>query len=187
MPIEGPIYALDLATRTGWAFGPAGVPPASGSVVLKKTSEHRAVAFSNLIAFLNEAFTQERPSLVVKESMFTLQANATANGGSEVNIRMHAGLHAIVEGMCGRFGINWEEVGATTHRKHFTGRGVWADREEGKRETVIRAHLLGLMPKDNVDDNRADAISVHDWACATYCGRAAFALTQQTQPRKRHV
>lgn len=169
--MPGAVFALDLAVNTGWAHGAPGSVPASGAVRLKKPGEGREVAFSNLIAFLNVRFSGDKPALVVKESMLPLEA-FRAIGNAESTVRMHGGLHAIVEGMCVRFGIDWREASDSTIRKHFLGKGRLGDREATKRAVVERCHVMRLMPREVDDDNRADALATHDWGCATFCNRS---------------
>src|SRR2546422_3166863 len=48
------------------------------------------------------------PALLAKEKMLPLEAFRQI-GNAESTVRLHAGLHAIVEGMCGRYGIPWRE------------------------------------------------------------------------------
>lgn len=172
----GLVYALDLGVRSGFAYGKPGETPRAGAVVLKPKGEHRAVAFSNLIATLGEQWSADRPELVVKERWWGLGASGE-RGNSQDVVYMHVGLHAIVEGMCGRFGIAWREAADSTIRKHFIGRGRMGSRDETKEAVKQRCRVLGLMPKDPAaplydDDNIADALAVHDWACATYAKRS---------------
>lgn len=170
--ITGLIYSLDLGVVSGFAKGRPGDAPASGSVRLKKPKEGIEVAFSNLIAFLQEEFAQELPAFLVKERIMSLEAFKQLGMGQDV-VYAHAGYHGIIEGMCGRYGIAWEDVPDSTARKHFIGKGRMGDRDATKAAVVDRCHVLHLMPRDCRDDNRADALCIHDWACATYGGRAA--------------
>lgn len=172
MSISGPIWGLDLAVRTGVAIAAPGEPVQSRSIDLKKSNDHRAVAFTTLQKFLNQEFRARRPALIVKESMFALGA-FQAKGSGEAVVRMHAGLHAIVEAMCGWFEVPWRDVADSTVRKHFIGAARTGSRETTKAAVVARCHLLNLLPHDCTDDNRADAIAVHDWACATFASKSA--------------
>jgi len=185
------IFALDLATKSGFAYGLPGAVPRSGSVILKKPNEGRAVAFANLIAFLAAEWTIARPALVVKEAALALEAFKTL-GMSEANVRLQYGLHSIVEGMAVRFkvpiGLNPATGNDPTDsvvRKHFIGTGRVGTRDETKAAVVTRCQLLGLMPRDSHDDNRGDAIATWDWACAHLARRpaTAFAFFGQQQPR----
>lgn len=172
--MQGAVFALDLAVNTGWAFGPAGEVPLSGAVRLKKPDEARDVSFANLVAFLADRFGDYHPALVVKEQMMALEAFRSI-GNAEATVRMHAGLHAIVEAMCVRFGIPWRDVSDSTVRKHFLGKGRLGDRATTKAAVVERCHVLRLMPRACTDDNRGDALAVHDWACATLFRRSVSA------------
>jgi hypothetical protein len=175
MRITGKLLALDLGVSTGFARGCVGDErPASGAVRLKKAGETMDVAFGNLIAFLAEEFT-EPPQALVKERMLALQAFVKL-GNAEATVRAHAGYHAIVEGMCVRYGVPWIDVSDSTVRKHFVGRSKFGDRHLTKAAVVERCWLLGLMPRDCNDDNRADSIACFDWAMATFAGRIPSTL-----------
>lgn len=165
--IRGPILTFDPATRVGWACGRAGEHPQSGVVTLKKTGDPRGIAFDNLISWLQSKISDERPELIVKEAPMPLQAFRQV-GSSEDNVRLQFGLHAILEAMAQRFGVNIEDVSASTVRKHFIGHAHMYGRAETKRAVVQRCHMLGLMPRECADDNIADALAIHDWACAVY-------------------
>lgn len=161
--LGGPIFALDLATRTGFAVGPAGSVPESGSVRLKRPGEPRGIALGNLIAFLDERWRKERPGVVVIEAPLPLQGFA-ALGNAEATVRMTYGLSGVVEAMCARYGIPFEEVRDSTARKHLTGSGRFGDRETTKRAVLGRCIALGYLPKNCTDDNRSDACCVFAWA-----------------------
>jgi len=180
--VTGLIYCLDLGITTGFATGKPGDAPVSGTVRLKQKGETIDVAFANLIAFLCQEFETERPALVVKEKMLALQA-FMAMGNAESTVRAHAGYHAIVDGICVRFNIPWDDVADSTARKHFIGVARLGERQDTKSAVVARCHQLRLMPPDCHDDNRADALATHDWACANFGSRSAsisnFQLFQQ--------
>jgi hypothetical protein len=170
--VTGSIFTLDLGVTSGFAKGRPGDVPVSGTVRLKKPSETIDVAYANLIAFLCQQFEADRPVLLVKEKMLALQAFATI-GNAEKTVRAHAAYHGIVEGVCVRYGIEWDDVADSTARKHFLGRAHMGSREDTKAAVVERCQLLGLIPKDCREDNRADACCIHDWACANFGSRSA--------------
>lgn len=167
------ITALDIGTRMGFACGKAGhgTIPRSGAVILKAKGEHPSAAGSNLIAWLQTQWATERPGLLVKEAQLPLQAYKNL-GNAAHTVMMTAGLHAIVEAMCVRFGVRFESVADSTIRKHFIGKSRLGDRASTKAAVVQRAHTLKLMPTDCRDDNRADALATWDYAAATF-GRAS--------------
>lgn len=172
MGLSGPIFALDLAARCGFAVGVAGSKPRAGTMVLKQPGDPRAVAFGNLIAWLNSEWSRERPALVMTEAPLPLQAFRTL-GNAAATVRVTHGLHAIVEGMCVRFGIEHEEVADSMIRRHFIGRRNMGERAKTKAAVIQRCHVLGYMPKDCRDDNRADAIALWDYATALHGSRSA--------------
>lgn len=186
--VTGLIFCLDLGVASGFAKGRPGDAPVSGTVRLKQKGESIDVAFANLVAFLCQEFEQNRPALVIKEQMLALQA-FMAMGNAESTVRAHAGYHAIVEGLCVRFNIPWDDVADSTARKHFIGVGRTGDRDETKRAVVARCHALKLMPADCHDDNRGDALAIHDWACANFGSRSASIQNYQLfgQGEKRHA
>lgn len=172
MTITGPVYALDLAVKTGVAWGMPGSRPQSCAVTLKKSGDHQAVAFAKLLDVLVGHFEQSRPGLVVKEQMWSRQASIENNNSPDVE-HMHAGLHAIVLAVCGRYGVPWTEAAPATVRKHFCGKGRFGDRRSAKAAVLARCKLLGFIEGRCTDDNIADAVATWHWAGATYCGRAA--------------
>lgn len=174
MPVEGPIFSLDIGQRCGFATAVAGAVPRSGAVLLKKPDQSRSIAFGNIIAWLCEEWEAERPGLVAKEAPLALQAFSKL-GNAEATVRMTFGFHGLVEGLCQRFGIRCVEEHNQTIRKHFLGVARLGDRKATKNAVIKRCHLLKLMPSDCRDEDRADAISVHDWASANY-GRRSVSI-----------
>ena len=164
------IFALDLATNTGFAVGAPGTRPRTGTIRLKRPDEPQDVAFGNLIYWLNEEWTRDRPQLVVKEAPFSLQAFKERTN-SQSGVELAYGLHAIVRGMCSRFGVRCEQAHPATIRKHFIGTAKLGDRAATKAAVIQRCRLLKLVPADCNDDNRCDAAATHDYACAVLCRR----------------
>jgi hypothetical protein len=180
--ISGPILALDLGLRTGYAFGIPGSAPLVRAFELgKKGDPHRSIA-SSLMRHLRGWFNGPSPSLVTFASPPTIPWHAAAHSREET-ARLQYGLPMIVMGVCDEFGVAIEEVAESTARKHFTGRGNFGGREATKRAVISQAIVLGMLPRGCVDDNQADACCLWDWACATHGGRAisisSFALFDQ--------
>jgi hypothetical protein len=171
MTLAGPILALDLANKTGFAIGEPFSVPRSGMVTLKRSDEARARAMGNLIAWLQEQWKGAKPALVVREAPFPLEAFRKRHN-SQAAAELAYGLHGVLEGMCDRFNVRLESVHPATARKHFIGRANAGERSTTKATVVARCHVLRLMPKDCFDDNRADALAVWDWACATFGQRS---------------
>jgi hypothetical protein len=164
------ILALDIATRCGFAIGPARAIPRSGTVVLKRPGEQRDVAFFNFGFWLRDRLGDAKPALIVTEAPFHLGAFAK-RGNSEDAVMLTYGLHAVLGEVAYGFRIPVHAVAASTVRKHFIGSGRMGDRKATKAAVIGRARLLGLIPKDCADDNRADACAIHDWAASTLGGK----------------
>ena len=171
---------LDLATNTGFAIGPAGQIPRSGTVRLKKREDEQSRAARNLGCFLRDTFALERPDILVYEAALPAAAMLGMGNASET-ADMAWQLVGVVEAICGCYGVRTIAANVQTVRKHFTGRARWGDRSSAKHAVIDRCHLLGYFPRNCRDDNRADACALFDWAAATYAPKSArpFALFGQ--------
>lgn len=129
----------------------------------------------NLMAWLQREWKDHRPELVVREAPFPLEAFKRTRNSQE-GVEMAYGLHGVLEGICDRYGVRLEKVYAATVRKHFIGRAHAKGRDRTKDMVVNRCWVLGLMPREVYDTDRADALAVFDWAAATYGQRAADKL-----------
>ena len=170
--IVGPIFAIDLGVRTGFAVGAPGTArPDSGAVILKRKDEPARTAAGNLIAFLHERFSARCPSMFVMASPPTIPWHAAAHSREET-AWMQYGLPMICLGMCDRFGIPSGTIAESTVRKHFIGVGRTGNREATKLTVISRCVVLGLLPRGSDDDDQADSIALWDWACSTYGRRS---------------
>lgn len=163
------LWALDVGSLCGFAFGDCtpGAFPTSGSWRLKGPADHPAVAGSNLLYMLNEHWGAEKPWLVVKEA--PIEAAAQLNmGNASHTVGVTNGLHAIVEAMCVRHRVPFDNVHASTIRKHFIGVGTMGNRERTKAEVVKRCRLLKFVPPECADEDRCDACATFDYAAAAY-------------------
>lgn len=191
--VTGPVAAIDLGRRCGYAKGAPGARPFSCSVDLRQRPAINR--FGNFIEFLQRDWTGSgdgdwegkgiMPELVGAATPMPMSAMRPIKGddgedkfrNSEATNLMRYGLYAILLGMCDRYGIRFEETNDSTVRKHFCGIGRAGSRDETKKMVIARCHLLDLMPRDRFDDNRADALAMHDWLCAMH-GRRSTATQQ---------
>jgi hypothetical protein len=193
------ILALDPGTRTGWCRGAPGEKPQSGSVVLRQPKEDLSILCHNIGAFFRDICRDREPDLVVWEAPMTPEAwfqlcqriGRPQNGPS---LTIQNGLSMILHAECGRKAIQGVEVARQSVMKHFTGRSSWSSgpgagdgRENGKKQVIARAKLLGILPVDSKDDDRADAIANHDYASALYGRKHAADLVLFDEGRLRHA
>ena len=158
------IMAIDPATVLGYAIGEAGSIPRSGSVRLKKPGQERDVAAFNALCFLRDTWVLETPDLVSVECFMNPAAQKSADA-----IILQIEVYGVIVAMCRAYGIRYVAVQRMTVVKHFLGEQRRQDRAALKAKIIARAILLGYMPKDTHDDNRADACAIFDHAAATFC------------------
>lgn len=161
------IVSLDLGSSTGYAIGAPGSVPSSGSLRLKSPSDDPGVAFGRLLTFLDGTFRKTRPALVAIERPMHLGGTARA-GNSERAVVLAYGLFAVAQAVCHMWTVPVVAEYPATVRKHFLGVGAPRRRKDAKAAVLRRARLLGLIPRDCEDEDRADAAAIFDWAAATH-------------------
>ncbi len=139
------ILALDLATRTGWAFGDENRLQGSGS---HRFTGKAPQLLSELHRWASALIGDELPDLVAFESPFTRGA------GSKLLHRMGG----IIQMACWP-SVNVTEIPPTTIKKFITGKG-----NASKEDVVQAVRTRGHEPEN---DDEADAIAlflyVQDW------------------------
>ncbi|MCC3246707.1 hypothetical protein LG047_15510 [Methylocystis sp. WRRC1] len=156
------IMALDIATVCGFCIGRAGEIPRSGSVRLKRPCDGPEVAAFNMRAFLRDQFIFDRPDIIISEHFLNPVAQKSADA-VVLQLYCHGVMHA--EAMARNIRVHAPH--AATVRKHFIGAANMGERKATKDAVLNRAKLLGYIPGDCRDDNRADAVALFDWASAT--------------------
>lgn len=160
------LWAFDVGNQCGFACGEIDDrSPQSGSWVLRRASEHRAVGTYNLIKMLNDLWSEEKPLMVVKEAPIEVSGMMRLGNGAHGILTTHI-LHGHIETMCQAYGVPFENVPAATVRKHFVGFGN-LKRDDAKRMALERCHLVGHLPRDCRDLDRAEACAVWDYGAAT--------------------
>lgn len=173
------ILALDVATRTGWAYGPAGEPPKIGAIKLRGPDDPLTVASNNVGYFLRDRFIFGKPDLVVYEQPLDPRAKATMQdrGGRAQNsasIMLPFLNMGVIEFICHLYGVRVAPSNRQRVLKHFTGQAKFPGRnyDESRRnakEAVIKqCHVLKLVPPTCRDEDICDAVAIHDWASHTF-------------------
>lgn len=146
------LAALDLATLTGFCFGPAdtGEVPALGHVRMPSTGPDVGRFLCAWEEWLTPWVREVEPSLVVFE------APILAGQTQIATTRKLQGMAGVTEMVCHRAGIEVAEVATSQVKKALTGSG----RAE-KHQMVAAARHYGFNPQ--VPDE-ADAFGV--WLCA---------------------
>lgn len=182
------ILALDIATNTGWAYGPAGHIERSGSIRLRHVGRRNQdddpmhVAWSNIAFYLRDTWVLDKPDLLVVEAPMP-PGEQKSGPATQIAFGCLAAMHA----MAALYEIPVRYAYVQTWRKHYTGKSRHdppltfmpkrsrpdRNREWNKHVTLERAKQLRHVPIDCKDDNRADACGMHDWASHHFCRKGA--------------
>lgn len=174
------ILALDLSGNTGWARGPAGKIPNSGSVRLGKDG----YGPGQLGLWLRDHVRlYGKPDLIGIEKWMAVNAQR-----SDKNIETALRLDGAVHAMAGVYRVKTVELDVNTVRATVCGQKSGgmimtpgmsknarrdAQRQATKQMVVRTMRMLTLMPADAVyDDDRADALCLWRYCEAVY-GRTA--------------
>jgi Holliday junction resolvasome RuvABC endonuclease subunit len=149
------ILFLDLARRTGFAFGDTRMKPMSWSADLGPEGEHGlwCGALARELTKFHEEYGQ--PDLVGIERWMAVR-KGMIDKNVEPSLRLNGAAHAVVGGL---WGCRVLEPAAATIRVAVCGRAHAGDRGETKKMVVATVQMLGLLPKACHDDNRADALA----------------------------
>lgn len=160
------ILAIDPGTRTGIAIGDSRANPDSFAILLAApitgAPEDRA---ATLAARLIELIREHKPELIAIEA-FLPPHKQLAMAPAVISLMLHGAVAAI----SGLYKIPLISIAPATWRKHFLGKSP-KGRFEIKSAVIDRAHLIGYLPKDVIDSDRAEALGIWDYAAAKY-GRA---------------
>ena len=161
VPVErtepGGIFALDLSSSVGWAYGRVDdVQPLTGVWLLPRDKPHgaRFAAYENELI---DALARFQPGEVIMEAPMRLKAAATR---SEAAARHQIGLAAYTEGEW------WRHAGQPTYeadvnavRLNVLGQCRWPSRDEVKPAIVSWCRDMGW----NITDHNAGDAAVLWW------------------------
>ena len=158
------ILALDVATKTGAAYGPSDGTPTSWTWKLKTPDDTPTRAARRLGIELRDFLTASTVDLIVVEAPIAPGAITNTNANT---IRLLHGLSMVVHGIAGPYGIRCEEANVQTVRKRFLGVARPAD---PKAAVLAQCKSLCWLDSDCRDDNRADALALWSFAASQYGG-----------------
>lgn len=171
------ILFLDAAANLGWAFGPAGKPPTSGSVRVWDHREHIGIACGRLTRWLARHVGQHHTDLIGIEQPQSSAALRSGQGNAmatDAQLRFNGAIH----GFCGEHGFVADEATPGTIRKLTCGRAfpVRTSGEDTKPWVARHMVLIGFLPKDfGKDYDRSDAVAGFAYMSAIH-GRASLPL-----------
>jgi len=152
------VLALDLGTRSGWAFRGRDGQIASGTVEFK--NDRWQGGGMRLLRF-KRWLTELKQAAGALDAVFIEEVRRHAGVDAA---HAYGGFLAHITAWCEHHAIPHEAVPVGTIKRHVTGKG------NASKEAVIAAvRELGFDP---VDDNEADALAILDWALVNRIGSA---------------
>lgn len=167
------IWALDIATVTGWAIGCAGDKPKAKAVTLAPPHATSDVLFAGCLEWFSEAIdTGPTPDILALEELLP----PTARKGKTNTGMQHksAGLHGIIRALAKRAQIP-EIISASVSdiRHHFIGERN-LPREIAKPRVFAMCKQLGWAASGY---DAADALALWSYTAALINPHSALALT----------
>jgi hypothetical protein len=179
------LLAIDPATRTGWAYGPAGSKRLeTGAFLAKQRREETKVAASNIGFWLEEEMFQKRdlPEIVVAEAPMGLIAwykiceKIGRFQNTESIVIQHESAGVIFH-TCQRYKVRCEFVPRLDVLKTFTGHARHGGRELAKSAVVAQCQYEQYVPKGFDDEDICDGIATHVHGSLVFCKKALAELT----------
>jgi hypothetical protein len=172
------LLALDVATTTGWSFGPVAAdarPSLSGHIRFAREGADDAEVWKKALIWLTEQIGVLQPSVIALEAPIN---SASPAGGSNAQtlgrlIGLQAVLRAVVEI---KLPTTAKLIHVQSARKLFIGKGNLPGKT-AKKLVQERCVQLGWLSGDEVQADRADAMCVWAKAVADLCPAFAANLT----------
>jgi len=146
------ILAIDLGTKTGWAFGDTTTIGRLYSGVQDfslKRGESSGMRLLNFDKWVYEMLAKYAPKVVSYEMPHHRGGHAT---------QLLLGMLGVLHVACTKAGIEYSSVHSATLKKFATGSGR-ASKEEMASAAMKKFHKEVL-----IDDNEADALHIWNWA-----------------------
>lgn len=156
--MTGCIIALDMAQKTGWAV----VDCADGRIIASGMQDFtKGRGESNGLMFLRfSKWLRDLPGICPSEVRIVAFERAHMRGGSATEICV--GMQTRAQELAAEIGAEPAPVHTATLKKALTGNG------KAGKDAMIEA-ARGMIGRDPIDDNEADAVCVGVWAWKKYC------------------
>lgn len=139
------ILALDLATKSGWAYRKGKEIKSGVESFAIKRGDSPGIRFLKFRSWLEKMVKDVEPEIIIYE-------RPHHRGGSATEVLV--GLSTRVQEVAAKNKIEYKAVHTTTLKKFFTGSG-----RASKKDMIKEAKKR--FPEQNIqDDNQADALSV---------------------------
>lgn len=138
------ILALDLGTKTGWAYGTLDAVMSGVWDLKPRRFDGGGMRFVKFKGELNDILKAGRPAAVMFEEVRNHKGTDAAH--------IYGGLLGVLTAWCEENEIPYRGVTVQAIKKFATGRG-----NAGKPDMIAAALRLGYEP---IDDNHADALAL---------------------------
>jgi hypothetical protein len=173
----GGLFALDVATTTGWAYGLPGTRPAWGHFRSGKSGAAAGEVLSLFRRWLDERCVEWRPLWIAFEAPYvprTAPARIRTAAGHiisavpaktapiDINVlRRLIAMCGLVEMVTHERGVRCREAASNVICRHFTGNGSWGGRANKKAATQKMCAVYGWP---GVSEDEADALALWVYA-----------------------
>ena len=159
------VLFLDLARRTGFAFGDSRMKPMSWSVELSEVGGDAGLQCAELARQLLK-FREEfgDPDLCGIEHWMPPR-KGLIDKNIEPSLRLNGAVHAIVGGI---WRCRVVEPYPATIRVAVCGKAHAGERADTKKMVISAVKMLGLLPGQSTDDDRADAVAGWHFVASTF-------------------
>lgn len=151
--MSGGILSLDVASKTGWAYGFAGEAPQHGVFELPSTGDNLGRYGVTFLQWLTSKLRELRPREVVFEAPILPKIT-----NLNTTRKLH-GLALMVEAACELEAVPCSEIGNSEWRRQFLGPYYPPKpcRDELKRAVIAACRNMGWNPRG---DDDADALGI---------------------------
>lgn len=157
------LLALDIATTTGWAFGPiseGSCPSASGHERLAKAGASNERCWRSTFMWINAMLREHDPDMVVIEAKIKTP-NMKGKSSPKVDERL-GGMQSVIRAVVFmRQRVTADQIPPATVRKQFLGLGN-LPKDTAKKLVHSRCRELGWIDAGNLSLDETDAMAL--WA-----------------------
>lgn len=172
------LLALDVATTTGWSFGPVATdarPSGSGHIRFGREGADDAETWKRALIWLTEQIGILNPSVVALEA--PINSASPAGGSNAQTLGRLIGLQAVLRTVVEiKLPTSAKLIHVQSARKLFIGKGNLPGKA-AKKLVQQRCIDLGWLGADEAQADRADAMCVWAKAVADLCPGFAANLT----------
>jgi hypothetical protein len=151
------ILAIDAARRMGWAYGPAGSTPISGSIECAQEGASRGAIFSGAGRWITAFISAHPVDVLAIEAPLPGSFVQGQTNIKTANILL--GLPAVLEFMAFQLKVYRHiRVNQASVKKHFAGAG----KGDQKAAIMSKCRALGWIKPDDADQSfdRSDSLAV---------------------------